>query len=56
MFFQVRFSIDFLSFVIDFCTIIGPYLVTTDELIDQKVATNQNHKGDTYSLEMVMTV
>lgn len=36
----------------DFCTIIGPYLVTPDELADRKVDTLSGHEGDTYSLEM----
>ncbi|MEE2954050.1 MAG: fumarylacetoacetate hydrolase family protein [Bacteroidota bacterium] len=36
----------------DFCTIIGPYLVTKDELVDKKVETAEGHDGDTYSLEM----
>jgi len=36
----------------DFCTIIGPYLVTKEELADKKVATAEGHNGDTYSLNM----
>ena len=36
----------------DFCTVIGPYLVTKDELSHKKVDTIKNHNGDTYSLEM----
>ncbi len=36
----------------DFCTIIGPYLVTKDELADKKVDTKNGHVGDTYSLNM----
>jgi len=36
----------------DFCTIIGPYLVTKDELSDKKVKTTEGHNGDTYSLNM----
>jgi len=36
----------------DFCTIIGPYLVTKDELADKKAATADGHDGDTYSLNM----
>ena len=36
----------------DFCTIIGPYLVTKEELADKKVATADGHNGDTYSLNM----
>jgi len=36
----------------DFCTIIGPYLVTKDELESKKVVTAEGHKGDTYSLNM----
>ncbi len=36
----------------DFCTIIGPYLVTKDELVHKKVNTAEGHEGDTYSLSM----
>ena len=36
----------------DFCTIIGPYLVTKEELADKKIATADGHDGDTYSLNM----
>ena len=36
----------------DFCTIIGPYLVTKDELVDKKVETAKGHNGNTYSLKM----
>ena len=36
----------------DFCTIIGPYLVTKDELDHKKVTTKSGHDGDTYSLNM----
>lgn len=36
----------------DFCTVIGPYLVTKEELADKKVATADGHEGDTYSLNM----
>ena len=36
----------------DFCTIIGPYLVTKDELKSKKVSTADGHDGDTYSLNM----
>ena len=36
----------------DFCTIIGPYLVTKDELADKKVDAKIGHVGDTYSLDM----
>jgi fumarylacetoacetate (FAA) hydrolase len=36
----------------DFCTIIGPYLVTKEELADKKIATAKGHNGDTYSLNM----
>ena len=36
----------------DFCTIIGPYLITKDELADKKVETKSSHVGDTYSLAM----
>ena len=31
----------------DFCTIIGPYLVTKEELADKKIATADGHDGDT---------
>ena len=36
----------------DFCTIIGPYLVTKDELEDKKVETAESHNGNTYNLKM----
>ena len=36
----------------DFCTIIGPYLVTKDELKSKEVSTADGHDGDTYSLNM----
>ena len=36
----------------DFCTIIGPYLVTKDELESKKVSTADGHDGNTYSLNM----
>lgn len=36
----------------DFCTVIGPYLVTKEELADKKVPTANGHEGDTYSLNM----
>ncbi len=36
----------------DFCTIIGPYLITKDELADKKVETKSDRVGDTYSLAM----
>jgi len=36
----------------DFCTIIGPYLVTKEELVDKKVETDEGHDGVTYSLNM----
>ena len=37
----------------DFCTIIGPYLVTKDELLDKKVETAEKvMSGDTYNLNM----
>ena len=36
----------------DFCTVIGPYLVTKDELTDKKTDTAEGHEGDTYSLNM----
>ena len=36
----------------DFCTIIGPYLVTKDELESKRSTTANGHDGDTYSLNM----
>jgi len=36
----------------DFCTILGPSIVTPDELQDKKVETAKGHTGDTYSLNM----
>ena len=36
----------------DFCTIIGPYLITKDELANKKVETKSDRVGDTYSLAM----
>ena len=36
----------------DFCTIIGPYLVTKDELESKRVTTADGHDGNTYSLNM----
>ena len=36
----------------DFCTIIGPYLVTKDELESKRSTTADGHDGDTYSLNM----
>jgi fumarylacetoacetate (FAA) hydrolase len=36
----------------DFCTIIGPYLVTKDELENKKVETAESHNGNTYNLKM----
>lgn len=36
----------------DFCTIIGPYLVTSDELTNKKVAPPAGHIGNTFDLSM----
>jgi len=36
----------------DFCTIIGPYLVTKDELESKRATTADGHDGNTYSLNM----
>jgi len=36
----------------DFCTAIGPMLVTADELESYKVAAKPNHVGNNYNLEM----
>ncbi|MFI5134432.1 MAG: fumarylacetoacetate hydrolase family protein [Chitinophagales bacterium] len=36
----------------DFCTAIGPMLVTADELESYKVAAKPNHTGNNYNLEM----
>lgn len=36
----------------DFCTVIGPMLVTPDELEDYKIAAKENHTGNAYNLGM----
>src|SRR5215831_19044427 len=36
----------------DFCTVIGPWLVTLDELEEYKVPCKENHTGDNYNLDM----
>ena len=36
----------------DFCTIIGPYLVTKDELESKRSTTADGHDGNTYNLNM----
>jgi fumarylacetoacetate (FAA) hydrolase len=40
----------------DFSTVIGPWLVTPDELEQYKTATKPNHVGNSYTLEMVCHV
>ncbi|WP_316780274.1 fumarylacetoacetate hydrolase family protein [Pedobacter antarcticus] len=40
----------------DFSTVIGPWLVTPDELEAYKVAPKQGHTGNNYNLEMTCTV
>ncbi len=40
----------------DFSTVIGPYLVTPDELQSYKVSAKANHTGNSYNLEMSCTV
>jgi fumarylacetoacetate (FAA) hydrolase len=40
----------------DFSTVIGPWLVTPDELEQYKVPAKQNHVGDTYNLKMTCRV
>jgi fumarylacetoacetate (FAA) hydrolase len=40
----------------DFSTVIGPYLVTPDELQNFKVSAKTNHVGNSYNLEMSCTV
>jgi len=40
----------------DFSTVIGPWLVTPDELEQYKVPAKANHTGNTYNLEMVCIV
>lgn len=36
----------------DFCTVLGPWLVTPDELEKYKVAPQEGHTGNAYNLEM----
>ncbi len=36
----------------DFSTVIGPWLVTPDELLDYKIAPKENHTGNNYNLKM----
>ena len=36
----------------DFATIIGPYLITKDELLDRRVETKPEHTGEQYDLKM----
>jgi fumarylacetoacetate (FAA) hydrolase len=40
----------------DFCTVIGPWLVTPDELEQYKVAPKPNHIGNNYNLKMTCKV
>jgi len=40
----------------DFCTVIGPYLVTPDELEYHKIPAKKGHVGNTYNLRMTCTV
>ncbi len=40
----------------DFSTVIGPWLVTPDELAPYKVAPKENHIGNSYNLKMTCTV
>lgn len=40
----------------DFCTILGPWLVTHDELEAYKVTTKHGHTGNSYKLKMVCRV
>ena len=40
----------------DFCTVIGPILVTPDELESFKVKPKENHTGNTYNLSMTCAV
>ncbi|MBA3649817.1 MAG: fumarylacetoacetate hydrolase family protein [Chitinophagales bacterium] len=40
----------------DFATVIGPWLVTTDELEEYKIPCKENHTGNNYSLEMTCRV
>jgi len=36
----------------DFCTVIGPYLVTPNELEPHRLSPHENHSGKAYSLTM----
>jgi fumarylacetoacetate (FAA) hydrolase len=40
----------------DFCTVIGPWLVTPDELEQYKIAPKAGHTGNAYNLEMKCVV
>jgi fumarylacetoacetate (FAA) hydrolase len=40
----------------DFCTVIGPMLVTPDELEPFKIPAKPNHTGNTYNLKMTCSV
>ncbi len=40
----------------DFCTVIGPMLVTPDELEDYKIPAKEKHTGNAYNLKMICTV
>jgi fumarylacetoacetate (FAA) hydrolase len=40
----------------DFSTVIGPYLVTPDELEAYKIAAKPNHVGNNYNLKMICRV
>ncbi|CAN5245856.1 fumarylacetoacetate hydrolase family protein [soil metagenome] len=40
----------------DFCTVLGPWLVTPEELEPYKVAPKEGHLGNSYNLEMTCSV
>jgi fumarylacetoacetate (FAA) hydrolase len=40
----------------DFCTVIGPMLVTPDELESYKIEAKPNHTGNAYNLKMTCSV
>lgn len=40
----------------DFSTVIGPYLVTPDELMPKKISAKANHTGNSFSLKMICRV
>ena len=40
----------------DFCTVIGPWLVTLDELTDFEIPAKENHTGKSWNLEMKCSV